>query len=699
MNNKIKIIFFLPNLNGGGAERITINIIRKLDSNIFDIHLVLAKKAGAYIDLIPQNITVHDLHASKTVFSIFKLRKTIKRIQPDILFSTLFRTHIAVDMALMGLTKRPVTVFRSPNSPKLILENNQLNPVQKYLLQTAYRRADVILAQTPEMKHEIAKYHHIEENKIEVYFNPLDGDMINEKINNIENPFDANRINVVAAGKLAKQKGFDVLLRSFRKVVQKNNNFYLHIIGEDYGEKENLVHMVKELHLEDNVEFLGFQHNPYKFFYFSDLYVLSSRWEGLPNTVLENLYLKKPIISTKCIPFMSALIDDGKNGLLVDVENTKQMAQAILNYKQITPESSLPESLQTDPNEFFQFKRLRTKKNSISLLLLGPRLNKKNPEITGGPIVFFEGLIEQLQKHGVKLAVIDTNKQNYANYFLAYASIFMQIIFKQRRCTHISLHSSRDYIVLGAFIIIIGKIFHKRTSLRKFGAEVKKTFAESKGMKRVLLNFIFSRVNVLFFQTKHLKNFFSALNTNTYWFPNVRSREIEPVLPRSFSKRFVFISHVIPEKGIDEIVDAVKKIDESYTVDIYGPILDNKYSSDYFRQRNIPYKGTLKVSDVVKTLNIYDVLLLPSYKEGYPGIILEAYSLGIPVISTMLQPIEEIVDQYETGILIAPGDAKALVDAILYINEKNYASMSENAYKRFDDFDFDKHTKLFLERL
>ena len=90
MNNKIKIIFFLPNLNGGGAERVTINIIRQLDIEIFDIYLILVDKVGVYIDLIPEYITVHDLHVNKTIFSIFKLRNIIKNIEPDILFSTLF---------------------------------------------------------------------------------------------------------------------------------------------------------------------------------------------------------------------------------------------------------------------------------------------------------------------------------------------------------------------------------------------------------------------------------------------------------------------------------------------------------------------------------------------------------------------------------------------------------------------------------
>ena len=332
---KTKILFFLPNLHGGGAERVTVNILRKLNTELFDIHLAIVKYEGEYIELLPKNLTIHKLNAKKTVFSIFKLKNVIKNILPDIVYSTLFYANIVLYLALSGLKKRPRVILRSPNSPKLTLENRQLNFIMKFLLEKAYTQADLILAQTPEMKNEIIKYHNINKNKIEVFLNPLDTELIEKKIKKIKNPFDENQINVVAAGRLTKQKGFDILVKSFKDIIEKNDNYFLHIIGEDDGEKDNIQQMICDLSLENNIKLWGFQKNPYKFFYYADLFVLSSRWEGLPNAVLENLYLKKPVVATRCIPFMEQLVHENINGKLVDIEDPIQLAHAILNYKSI----------------------------------------------------------------------------------------------------------------------------------------------------------------------------------------------------------------------------------------------------------------------------------------------------------------------------------------------------------------------------
>ena len=330
---KKKIMFFFPNLYGGGAERVAVNMLRILDSKLYEIHLVVVEKSGDYLDLLPNYVILHDLKMSKTLFSIFKLKSKIDEIKPDIIYSSLLRANIVLYLSLLLCRTKPYIILRSPNSPKLLLDNNELSSVIQFFVEKAYQKADLVIAQTPEMKNELAKYHNIDIDKIKVFLNPIDTKLIDEKINNCENPFDNKYINVIAAGRLTHQKGFDVLVRSFKNVVSKNDKFILNIIGKDDAEEEKLKAVVKELKLEKHIRFLGFKENPYQFFKYADLYVLSSRWEGLPNTVLENLYLKKPIVATRCIPFMDELICNGKNGLLVDVENESQLTNAILEYK------------------------------------------------------------------------------------------------------------------------------------------------------------------------------------------------------------------------------------------------------------------------------------------------------------------------------------------------------------------------------
>jgi len=330
----------MANLHGGGAERVTTNIIKQLDKEKFDITLLMVLKEGVFLNEIPSYVNIIDLNVKKTIFSIFKLYRVIAKIRPDIIYSTMIHTSIALDIALSFIKSLPYSILRNPTSPKLLMEEGQLSFIWRFFLLRAYRNASKILAQTPEMKNEITQYYKVRQKKIDILINPLDTENMDNKIKSIENPFNVNKINIVSAGRLTYAKAFDTLLYAFEKVLKENNNFMLHIIGRDDGEEKKLKELCKILAIEEYVNFLGFQENPYKYFYYSDLYVLSSRREGLPNTVLENLYFKKPIIATDCIPFMYELIDNGKNGFIVHVDDPYSMAKAILNFKKLKYDES-----------------------------------------------------------------------------------------------------------------------------------------------------------------------------------------------------------------------------------------------------------------------------------------------------------------------------------------------------------------------
>jgi len=300
--------------------------------------MVFVKKTGENIEYIPNYVDVYDLNTSKTILSIFKLREMIKKINPDAIYSTLNRTHIALYLSLLRLNYSEKIILRMPTSPKLLIEQDGMNIIFKFLLEKVLKSANLIIAQTPEMKDEIAFYHNVNREKIGVLINPLDTEFIDKNLKDIKNPFRNSKeiINVVASGRATYAKAYDILIPAFQKVYLKNKNFRLFIIGANYeNEQKDYEKLAEELGVGDVVKFLGFQKNPYKYYYYSDLFVLSSRREGLPNVVLENLYLHKPIVATRCISFMESLIQNGKNGFLVDVEDSHQLANAILNFKNL----------------------------------------------------------------------------------------------------------------------------------------------------------------------------------------------------------------------------------------------------------------------------------------------------------------------------------------------------------------------------
>jgi len=334
-----------------------------------------------------------------------------------------------------------------------------------------------------------------------------------------------------------------------------------------------------------------------------------------------------------------------------------------------------------------------------NILLIGPLINKHNPKITGGAIVLFNNLLEELNESKVNYLLIDTNKENYTNMIIAYISIFLQIFIKQFKVNHISLHSSRDYLFFAPYIIILGKVFSKSTSLRKFGGEALTVYNSSIGLKKKILTFIFINIDFFFLEMKNMVYGFTELNKNTFWFPNVRQVPKIEIKTKEFSKKFVFISQIFKEKGIDEILEASTYLPQEYTIDLYGPIKDSKYTDEYLKQYPVCYCGALDSENVLSKLNEYDILLLPTYYkgEGYPGIVIESYSIGIPIIVTNLTGLSEITDHQRTGLLIEPKNIEALVKAILYFDKKNYSAMSKYAKEKFSNFNASEQTYKFLK--
>ena len=352
---KTEILFVIPNLDGGGAERTFVNYIRALDRERFQINLLLVERTGIFLGLIPSHVGILDLGEKRTRHSFFKLIKYIRHIKPQLIVSTLNRMNILVLLASSFLPKEIKIILYEPSMPSAQFGTKYLPGFYLWLIRWLYPRAYKIIAQTEAMKAEIQSYFKIPPDKIHVLVNPVDTEFIAEKLRDAENPFQDDCINVVAAGRIREEKGFDFLIRSFAKVLRQNDSFRLHILGKEFGDgshKRQLLELVAQLGLQNSVFFIGFQMNPFPFYKFADLFVLSSRWEGLPNVVLENLYLKKPVIVTDCIPFFREIIQDGKNGFIVDFGDEEAMADRILRYGQLKVEEGYRN--RQDLNQLFE---------------------------------------------------------------------------------------------------------------------------------------------------------------------------------------------------------------------------------------------------------------------------------------------------------------------------------------------------------
>ena len=193
-----------------------------------------------------------------------------------------------------------------------------------------YSRATCIVAQCAEMKADIIETLSLDKDKIVYIYNPVDLEEI--KSLKIEfNPFKKENINIVAIGRLAYQKGFDNLIDAFQLVSKQIANAHLIILG-DGPLKNDLTKRVIDQQLVGKVEFLNFQENPYPYLFFSDMYVLSSRWEGFPNTMLEALACETKIVSTDCKSGPKEILGENEYGFLVKENSPELLAEAIITY-------------------------------------------------------------------------------------------------------------------------------------------------------------------------------------------------------------------------------------------------------------------------------------------------------------------------------------------------------------------------------
>ncbi|MCO5268227.1 MAG: glycosyltransferase family 4 protein [Brumimicrobium sp.] len=338
--------------------------------------------------------------------------------------------------------------------------------------------------------------------------------------------------------------------------------------------------------------------------------------------------------------------------------------------------------------------------NKRNLILIGPLPYFNRKKSIGGATILFQEMVTFLQNdEKIISTVIPSNR--YQSRILSFFYLILISFLKIKRKDIVILNvNSFGVKVLWPTFFVMAKILKLKLVLRVFGSHFDSDI-ESKIFKPIL-KLIIPKVDILLLETQFLVDKFQKINPNTIWFPNTRkSRSIEELEDlkrgKDFKKRFIFLGHIKTDKGIIELLDTFAKLPDEYKLSIYGEIIDERLS---FLINNENYKGKLKPQEVIPILSLYDVLILPTYYdgEGYPGVIIEAYREGLPVISTNWKSIPEIVENGKTGILISPKNSDELLNAILLFNDDNYSEFSQNALFAFNNFDSSiVHGKLFKE--
>lgn len=331
MRERIKIALYLPSLQGGGTEKNVLTLARNFASQGYSVDLVLSKAEGPLMPDVPENIPIINLKASRPLKSIPGLVKYFKQNKPTIFFSALtYRNLVAIIAKKLSGSKTRLFVSERSTVSKNIKTRRKLTFL---LIRLLYPLADKVIAVSHSVADDLVKTTKINKDIVEVIYNPVVTDNTYEKAKEkIDDQwfYDNGKPIILGIGRLVKVKDFSTLIKAFNKV-NKNYPSRLIILGEG-EERNNLESLVMSLNLnEDDVLLPGFVMNPYKYLSKANLFVLSSIYEGLPTVLIEALALGIPVVSTNCPGGSKEIMENGKWGKLVPVQNDEELAKAMFD--------------------------------------------------------------------------------------------------------------------------------------------------------------------------------------------------------------------------------------------------------------------------------------------------------------------------------------------------------------------------------
>lgn len=330
-----KIAFFLPSMVDGGAERVTLNLIRYLAQHYdYTIDLVLVSATGAFMGLVPDNVRVIDLKGNRTLTSAIDLVRYLRNERPHALFSGMAYVNV-IALAAVKISRVQVrTVACLHNTMSAQLANTKVFRGRFIVpfVKLTHPWADVVVAISRGCGEDFLKVTGVSGENMRYIYNSVITDDIEPLASQpADHPwFSDSAVPVIlSVGRFVHQKNFPLLINAFAKV-RETHAARLLILG-DGEDREDLESQILKLDLQNDVDMPGFVSNPYSYMRNSAIFVLSSHYEALPTVLIEAMYCGPELVATDCPSGPREILADGKYGTLVPVEDTEALASAIIN--------------------------------------------------------------------------------------------------------------------------------------------------------------------------------------------------------------------------------------------------------------------------------------------------------------------------------------------------------------------------------
>ena len=350
---KKKALIILPSYSIGGAEKVIWSYFESFkNSNISLKLLVINAKDG---NTTANNTNIINLNFSRFIYAIPKILSILKKYNINVVISTFPNTSVGLLLLkYLSLVKIKIIV-RQPN----IIEKSLKGSLKLYLLKIIYKFfikfTDAVIVTSEFMRNEVLNYN-INSKKVFLIRNPISVKDTRKGVVPIR--VEKDKVNLIFVGRLVYQKGIDRILHFFTT----NKNLELIIIGEGKF-KSQLVQKIKKLKIQNSIKFLGKIIKPYGLIAGSDYFILPSRWEGLPNCVLESLALGTPVISTKQIYSLNDFKHNISNKSIILFKNIGEFSKKVsmLKRRKDSKNPKLRKSLLVDHTSPYNFNKMINK--------------------------------------------------------------------------------------------------------------------------------------------------------------------------------------------------------------------------------------------------------------------------------------------------------------------------------------------------
>ena len=360
-----RIALFLPSLEGGGAERVFVELANEFAALGLRVDLVLASAHGPYLAEVSGTVRIIDLHADGVLRALPRLTRYLRSRRPDAMLSGLNHANVVAVLARLAAFGKTRCIVSMRSVPTAVYGANRSIRawVVLQLMRWSFRFADAIVVNSNAVLSDLSRLSNAQRPEPIVIYNPLNVARIERlSLEEIAHPWCAvgRPPIVLGVGSLTLLKDFPTLIRAFA-TVRGHRDCRLVILGEG-PQREKIESLVRELAIQNDVHVPGFVTNPFAWMKRARVFVSSSRTEGCPNALMQALACGTPVISTDCVGGSAEILQQGKWGRLTPVGDHTAMAIAI--------EASLDGSIYPDSRQRAEdFSHRKIAREYISVLL------------------------------------------------------------------------------------------------------------------------------------------------------------------------------------------------------------------------------------------------------------------------------------------------------------------------------------------